>query len=243
MNKYAGMGNATTFPVQSVVFSLIAIAAILEYEGKIPSFGNARRVARNVRVFGDDIIIKTEHYPLVTSWLTSLGLVVNSQKSYSTGKFRESCGLDAYDGYDVTPTYLPCPPSELTSKNTAALDGLVSFSNQCWLKGLYKTATFIRKQVESSIKRRLPLVTSKSSCHGWHTRNDAFEFQRWNTTLHRFEVESLVTFTKSVKDPLNGYAALLKFFSTPLLGRPVGHLERSKRRYNTYHRLRWVQSP
>jgi hypothetical protein len=37
--------------------------------------------------------------------LESAGFVVNLTKSYSAGPFRESCGGDYWNGYDITPFY------------------------------------------------------------------------------------------------------------------------------------------
>lgn len=241
LKKFAGMGNALTFPVQSVVFATIAIAAIAFKEGKYPSYWNLRRIASNVRVYGDDIIVHTDCYHQVVDWLTHFGLKVNQSKSFFKGNFRESCGVDAFRGYDVTPLYLRHEP-EVTSITANAIENFVSISNQAWLKGLYSFSTSLSTIVERAIRKRLPLVGKKSSCLGWHTRLDAWNFQRWNSTLHRFEVRSLVGFSSKRKDPLDDYAALLKFYHVPLLGRPAGHLEHSDRRFTLKHRLRWVHA-
>lgn len=241
MNKFAGMGNALTFPVQSVIFSLIAICAILDSKGFTPTERNVRRVSHSVRVYGDDIIIPNEHYCQVVEWLESLGLKVNQRKSFHTGNFRESCGVDAFMGYNVTPKYLRHEPS-FTSNSPEAINGLVSFSNQCWSEGLYSLATFIQRAVEKSIRFRLPNVRSTSGALGWTNRREAYDFQKWDRNLHKFLVRSLVTKPKQRLDHLDGYPALLKFFHVPLIGRGVGHLERSSYRYRTTHRMRWVQA-
>lgn len=57
-------------------------------------------------VYGDDIIIKTAEYAPFICVLESAGLVVNVDKSYSEGPFRESCGGDYWNGIDVTPFYV-----------------------------------------------------------------------------------------------------------------------------------------
>jgi hypothetical protein len=94
VNCYAPMGNATTFPVQSLVFWSICVAA-LQYHG----FHQPGAVF----VFGDDIIIPTECAEYVINVLESFGLLVNRTKSFWRGGFRESCGVDAFNGVNVTP--------------------------------------------------------------------------------------------------------------------------------------------
>jgi len=241
LQKFAGMGNALTFPVQSTVFALIAISAILFKKGSLPSYKDVVRTASTVRVFGDDIIVKTDQYHQVVDWLTSFGLKVNQSKSFTKGNFRESCGVDAWNGINVTPLYLRHEPG-VTSITPNAIENFVSISNQAWLRGLYKFSSTLKDYVEKSLRRRLPLVSSRSSSLGWHNRQEAFEFQRWNKNLHRFEVKGLVGQSRERNDQLDDYAALLKFFHTPLLGRDDGHLQKSDRRFTLSHRTRWVHA-
>jgi hypothetical protein len=91
---YAPMGNATTFPVQSLVFWAICVAALQSHGFHQPGA---------VFVFGDDIIIPTECVEIVIDALESFGLLVNRTKSFWRGAFRESCGVDAFNGVNVTP--------------------------------------------------------------------------------------------------------------------------------------------
>jgi hypothetical protein len=94
LNCYAPMGNATTFPVQSLVFWSICVASLQRLGFHQPGA---------VFVFGDDIIIPSECAEEVINDLESFGLLVNRTKSFWRGAFRESCGVDAFKGVDVTP--------------------------------------------------------------------------------------------------------------------------------------------
>jgi hypothetical protein len=237
LRKYAGMGNATTFPVQSIVFAVLAMAALLE--GKRPTFGNIKRVSRLVRVYGDDIIVPTTSVHQVVAWIHKAGLIVNLKKTFSTGNFRESCGVDAFCGYNVTPLYLRHCPDE-TSKEPSTIAHLVSLSNQAWLRGLYSLSTSLVQIAEDSLRRRLPLVHSSCGLLGLHTHLNVQEFQRWNPILHRPETIGPMLVSLKRRDKLDGYAALLKFFHTPLLGRAVGHLEKSPVRFKSKIVPRWV---
>lgn len=88
--KFASMGNGSTFPVETLVF-----AAACKALG-----------SKEYAVYGDDIIIETGKVPDLRSLLAVLGFVVNENKSHDSGYYRESCGLHAYKGRVITPLYI-----------------------------------------------------------------------------------------------------------------------------------------
>lgn len=96
LEMFAGMGNGFTFPLQSVIFFALARASatVLEIENPI------------VSVYGDDIIVDSAVADFLVKVLHYAGLVVNMEKSYFTGPFRESCGADFLRGIDVRPVYV-----------------------------------------------------------------------------------------------------------------------------------------
>jgi hypothetical protein len=239
ISKFAGMGNALTFPVQSIVFATIAITAILDCSAKSPTKRNAMWAARRIRVYGDDIIVATEYAHQVVNWLKLFGLIVNEQKSFLVGNFKESCGVDAYKGVDLTPIYLK-PAPDHTSRKPKDLESLVSFANQCWMAGLYATSACIRDEVEENLGYPLPLVSRDSGVLGWHSRQDASYATKWCNKLHQMLVRAPVSRSKVRKDPLDGWAALLKFFHVPFIGRPLRHLEQTSARYQLSIVKRWV---
>lgn len=239
LRKFAGMGNALTFPVQSVVFACVAITAILVESGLNPTYRRVKSVARLIQVYGDDIVVPTESAHQVIKWLTLFGLQVNQRKSFTTGYFRESCGVDAFMGINVTPTYVRHEPSNLQA-DPSALAAYVSLSNQFWLKGLYACADTCRRHVEESLGRTLPHVSPTSGGLGWVTRGGETDIHRWNQNLHRYEVRTLVVLPCRRRDKLTGVPALLKSLLTPLIERSDGHLDSSVKRYKTRIALRWI---
>lgn len=211
--KFAGMGNATTFPVQSVCFAAISIAAILDSWGLSPSYRNCLRASRLVRVYGDDIIIAREHARQCVNWLHACGLTVNSKKSFLEGNFKESCGVDAFRGIDITPLYIKhCPATPSTDPNIIA--GFVSLSNHLWMEGLYSASTALKEEVESRLRRTLPLVRKESGLLGWHSRIDSTNAHKWCKRTHQLLVRALALAPVYRSDPISGYAALLKYFVT-----------------------------
>jgi hypothetical protein len=95
LEKFSSMGNGFTFPLETLIFYALAYGVCVE-EGV---------ATRDVSCYGDDIIIPIEAYPLLTSVFTSCGFVINREKSFAQGPFRESCGADYYQGIDIRPVY------------------------------------------------------------------------------------------------------------------------------------------
>lgn len=104
LNMISTMGNGFTFPLMT----LIIVALIYGYRASLDS--SERNILwvnwEYTAVYGDDIIVLRSEYSGLCKVLSDAGLVVNHDKSYSSGPFRESCGGDYYNGIDVTPAYV-----------------------------------------------------------------------------------------------------------------------------------------
>jgi len=92
---FCTMGIGFTFPLQTLVFLALlkAIQAI--------SFNRLDR--RTISVYGDDMIYSYRQHALVLFHFEKLGFVLNVDKTFAQGHFRESCGGDYYRGVDVRP--------------------------------------------------------------------------------------------------------------------------------------------
>lgn len=90
---FAPMGSATTFPVLSLLMAA-ACELACRWSGTKNDFV----------VFGDDIIIRQTALLDLYRILDLMGFSVNRDKSFAgLSRFRESCGMDAFRGVDVTP--------------------------------------------------------------------------------------------------------------------------------------------
>lgn len=227
--KFAGMGNATTFPVQSVIFAAICIAAAIDLEGLKPSYQNVVSFAKDVRVYGDDIITKTKYVTSTKVWLESFGFSLNMHKSFYEGNFRESCGVDAFKGHVVTPHYLKTELSR--DLGPSSLKSLVELSNSLFENCYYGSAEFIKRIVERKTGK-LPLCSNDDEFLGWKNRLQARTYHRWDRYLQKPVTRILRVTSKKVPDRIDGYPALLKFFVTPLLGREGNHLEETTKKFN-----------
>lgn len=89
------MGNAATFPVETLVFYCLAKA-----------FGNLMNVEGKYSVYGDDIIVPSEIGDNMITMFEAVGVKVNREKTFVNGPFRESCGADYHTGIPVRPFVL-----------------------------------------------------------------------------------------------------------------------------------------
>lgn len=155
LRKFAPMGSGVCFPVEAVIFWLLAVSAIMVLADE--RFSVARR---SVHVYGDDIIVPKRYAYLVMEALEWYGLKFNRSKCFIEGSFRESCGTDAYRGVVVTPVKLkkriPC--------DTTDAESLVSWSklaNELSKRGLTLVAENMFSVVES-ILGKLPMGNPSS---------------------------------------------------------------------------------
>lgn len=89
---YAGMGNATTFTVETLFFAAY-----------VHAYAWAHNLPRFVSVFGDDIICHSETAKQLIANGQSACFVINAAKSFlGDDAVRESCGIYAYLGNDIT---------------------------------------------------------------------------------------------------------------------------------------------
>lgn len=98
----ATAGSVLTFCIETLVFWSIARTAKGLFESlcseKIP----------DVSVYGDDIIVPTQIAELTIDLLERLGFMVNREKSfYGQFPYRETCGAEYFNGYDVATKYWP----------------------------------------------------------------------------------------------------------------------------------------
>lgn len=107
---FSSMGNGYTFELESLIF--LALARAVSY------FRGVRGI---VSVYGDDIICPTETASYLTWVLGYFGFQVNTEKSFTEGPFRESCGGHYWNGVDITPFYIREPITDI--------EGLILLAN------------------------------------------------------------------------------------------------------------------
>ena len=167
--KFASMGSALCFPMEASVFLTAIFVGIERDLDHQLTKKDIKSYLGRVRVFGDDLIVPVDHVRSVISSLEGLGLKVNSRKSFWTGKFRESCGKEYYDGSDVS--IVRCRrvlPS--SRKNGQEVISAVSLRNQLFHAGLDEPTIHLDRKM-SRILRHFPVVGEDSPVLGRHSYN------------------------------------------------------------------------
>lgn len=235
LRKFSTMGSACTFPVESVIFLGVALAAVLTQHRLPVTLGNVQSLIGQVGVFGDDIIIPSDTRDLMQKALEHLSFKVNVDKSFSVGKFRESCGVDAFRGERVTPVYL----NGLCNGKPESVASTVATANNFLLGGYLCTARYLA----STVPRRFQAwVSADSGVFGLKSFSRPapnFYKKRWNTGLQRLEVYLPQISIKGGRTATNDDAGLLQFFTedpSPTTSWMHGIAQRPQTRI----RMRWV---
>lgn len=214
LRKFSTQGAATTFPVQSIIYATV-ILGVLSWmsSGHGVTSASWRQHVGSVRVFGDDLIVPKEAGPHVIQVLTYLGFKVNPDKTFGTGKFRESCGMDAYDGVDVTPAYYL---DRYDAQKPSSVATLVDSSNNFFAKGFWNAAKWIESTLPRHIRENMRVVGPVDGAIGFVSfcgYHDGHLRRRRNHELHRYEVLTYAVKAKGTHIGTNDNAALLQYFT------------------------------
>lgn len=102
LNMISTMGNGYTFPLQTIIFCAVVVAAF-RFRGIPYSVGGVRYLWG---VNGDDIACPSLIARDVIDLLVILGFRINNDKTFVKGPFRESCGWDCFLGSNVRGVYV-----------------------------------------------------------------------------------------------------------------------------------------
>lgn len=155
MKKFAPMGSALCFPIEALCFWALAVSSLHLHQGLKLS-----RAMSCVKVYGDDIITTAESCAEVICTLERYHLAMNRSKCCIAGSFRESCGMDAYRGVDVTPTKIRSIYTSKPDCNTIV--SWVALSNEFYLRGYYTVA----EALESHVRGWL-VAENRNKRHKW----------------------------------------------------------------------------
>lgn len=244
LKKFASMGSALCFPIEAMYFYTICIVALFRVTNLPVTFRNLAMLAREVHIYGDDIIVPRVYADTILDHLRKYNCKVNSNKTFVTGKFRESCGVDAYDGMDVTPTYI----RHLHPKNRRQASRIISWvssANAFYKRGYWNTAQYMFSYIER-ILGSLPYVSEDSEALGRYSYLGYRTISRWGGRYQRPEVKAWVPKPIHRTDELEGYGALVKCLqgledlTDPWASRDKLHLEHSELGGEVAIHRRWV---
>lgn len=188
LRKFAPMGSACCFPIESIMFWALTVACISAETG-----WGEWKASRHVYVYGDDIIVTSRFAEVVIRTLSEYYLAFNKAKCFTKGPFRESCGIDALDGIIVTPVKMR-KLAPLGRSDTAALISWVDASNQLFYAGYWKSAAFLADHVEQTCRIKLRYVPFQSGALGVTGYQPVYQVPqtkggiRWSTRYHCLQV-------------------------------------------------------
>jgi hypothetical protein len=259
LRKFASMGSALCFPMEAMAF---LAAVFLGIERKLIAEGQVQHLTRrtvkrfrgSVRIYGDDIIIPVDCVSAVSEVFQEFGWKINSGKSFWTGKFRESCGGDFYDGVDVTPAYIrrefPTTRHLLKAEEVSRKASLVAFRNHLYKRGLWRTAFHLDKTIRKVMKY-YPLVHGSAAYTGPDTLDRSpllgqMTFLSGSLLGVRFDEDLQVPLTRGYvvspqipKSPISDEGALLKCLTSS--SEDEEHLLKAGRPSAVDMKLRWAK--
>lgn len=206
--KFASMGSALCFPMESLVFMTVIFHGIEKELRRPLTVNDVKSLYGQVRTYGDDIIVPVRYVRSVVSSLETFGFKVNASKSFWSGYFRESCGKDYFMGEDVSVVRVrrEIPTQQ---SNAQEIISVVSLRNQLYKRGLWKTTRYLDDLVERIIP--FPAVGENSPILGKHNFS-GFESGKMCPDLQKPLVKGMKVVSKLPSDKLEDAGALLKFF-------------------------------
>jgi hypothetical protein len=143
LNKFAPMGSRLCFPVEALVFYALIVGALQVHLGY-----SLRKAHRRVYVYGDDIIMRREDYAVALQQLPRFGLLFNPRKCCTHGSFRESCGCEAYKGFNITPVRLRTVWCH-HRRTPEVLTSYTALHNALYGRYYFRAAAYVRSELET----------------------------------------------------------------------------------------------
>jgi hypothetical protein len=252
INKFAPMGSAVTFPVQTILYFVASLATLRMMTGNTSYAETDLKIGDGVlQVFGDDIIVPSTCYHMLVLVLEALGLKVNYSKSHFhvSNCFRESCGMDAYKGYDVTPLYLT-----RLDEPTRPCSALVytEVANNAYSKGLWMISQTIRDSIAPKLGSLIPVCNYALPCARFLSFWQSPQFagkRRWDQDLQTWKRQGIVAYTTGGLEKRDSWEDLLQYFVEGFKPGTLSHLDPAFSRvgvlsdFRTKFSVRWVNTP
>jgi hypothetical protein len=219
LRKFAPMGSALCFPIMALtIWALLTAAA--------PDADTCERIL----VYGDDVVVPTAYAESAIAILESFGLKINHDKSCTQGLFRESCGVDAFQGTDVTPVRFRTVWDE--SPRPGTYTSWISYANSMWDRQYTLCHEYIVERLQAvygpipsadmtgqkpnsypNYDRGVPVIPAPFPyLRGIPSQAHLFK-RRYNTKLHKLEYKVRVIKSPAIERSMDGWSMLLRWFT------------------------------
>lgn len=201
LRKFAPMGSNLCFPILAITIWAILTSAAPDMDTR-----------ESILVYGDDVIVPTAYAVNAMEQLESFGLKINRDKSCIKGLFRESCGVDAFKGENVTPVRLRTLWSSFRSPDVYT--SWIAYANQFWDRRFYTTYNVIVGAL-TQIYGPIPDKSMNLSCPCLRENHEVQRSipRRVNRALQKVEYRVWDVRTPSIRKTLDGWTMLLRYFT------------------------------
>jgi hypothetical protein len=210
LRKYAPMGSALCFPVLALtIWSLLR-----------SMYDDAEPDSIGLLVYGDDVIVPTAIAENAIKQLEAFGLKINHAKSCVSGFFRESCGLDAFKGVEVTP--LRIRNEAPSTSSPSSYPSWVAQANQFWDRGYFEVYDLIVGWLHSCFGSIPSMDLNISAPSLRYVPQHKQPPMRINKSLQKREYYCLTTVPVVERKEMNGWRMLLRYFAEATSDTPFG---------------------
>lgn len=201
LRKFAPMGSSLCFPILALTTWVLLSAAA-------PDAYTRERIL----VYGDDVIVPTAYAENAMKTLESFGLKINHDKSCTAGLFRESCGMDAFKGKDVTPVRLRTVWS--SNRRADVYSSYIAYANRMWDRRYYRTYNYLVGRLHHTYGA-IPDESMHIACPRLRQVTEQLKpkARRWNPDLQKSEYKVWDVRSPSITKVLDGWLMLLRYFS------------------------------
>jgi len=206
LNKFAPMGSALCFPILALTCWAILTAGSSDAD-VFPNYNSVR-----ILVYGDDVIVPTAHAANAIEQLERFGLRINRDKSCTSGFFRESCGMDAYKGVDVTPVRFRTVWSSTPSPEVYT--SWIAYANSMYALNYFNTYKTIVGGI-FAIYGEVPEISMHLACPSLIEVPEVYrpKRRRVNRGFQTLEWRVRTVRSRPIKREIDGWKMLLRFFA------------------------------
>jgi hypothetical protein len=201
LEKFAPMGSCLCFPILALTVWAILTAAAPDSDTR-----------KSILVYGDDVIVPAAYAVNAMEQLESFGLKINRDKSCISGLFRESCGMDAYKGIDVTPVRLRTVWSSVPSPDVYT--SWIAYANSFYDKHYYHVYDLIVARLRS-IYGPIPGDDMNLSCPCLRevSLDERPKRRRMNYSLQKLQYSVYDVKSPKIHHTIDGWSMLLRYFT------------------------------
>lgn len=207
LNKFAPMGSGLCFPILALTIWAVLSAAAPDADTR-----------ESIYVYGDDVIVPTAFAADAIEQLELVGLKINRDKSCTSGLFRESCGMDAFAGTNVTPVRIRTGWSSTPRPESYA--AWIAYANHAYDRKYRHVYEYIVEKLHA-VYGAIPGEDMHLACPS--LRDVPLEQRpqrtRINHSLQKKEWRVWDLRTPKLVQELDGWSMLLRYFSEQ--GRPI----------------------